>query len=130
MAVEVQKILIPEIVLEWSSWTAWEELKIDARTSAGIDVPDRVSGVYEVVRETSPERLTIGRTTNLHRRIRQGLTTGSLSHSTGKRIRNCEDTSRLLVRWATSDRPAAAEEDFHLRHIAQFGTLPIYTKRT
>ena len=31
------------------------------------------------------------------------------------------------VRWAETDRPAAAEEELHRRHRERFGRLPRYT---
>ena len=91
-------------------------------------VPTR-SGVYEVRRADDEQRLTIGKATNLRQRIVRGLVKGKLPHSAGKRIRASERVSELLVRWAETDRPAAAEEELHRRQIQQFGRLAQYTRR-
>ena len=52
-------------------------------------------------------------------------------HLEGSRLQSGdEDLSQVLVRWAVTDGPAAAEEELHRRHIATFGHLPKYTSRT
>lgn len=63
-------------------------------------------------------------------RIKQGLVKGKVPHSAGKRIRAQEDLSRLVVRWAVTDRPAAVEEELHKKYKAKFGELPKYTEHT
>lgn len=125
-----ETIDIPPITLEWSQWTAWHELKLDARYGGGILVPNREAGVYEVKYADDEERLTIGRTSDLRMRIRQGLVKGKVPHSAGKGIRANEDLSRIVIRWAVTDRPAAAEEELHRRHQVRFGNLPKYTRHT
>lgn len=127
---EEQLIHIPPIKLEWSDWFPWGELKIDARGGGGIRVPNWVPGVYEVKYGDTEERLTIGKASNLRERIKQGLVKGMSEHSTGKRIRPQEDVSKLMVRWAVTDRPAAAEEELHRRYREGFGRLPKHTKHT
>jgi len=126
---EIDIIEIPRIELRWSEWHPWEELKEDAR-SGGIKIPNEVSGVYEVKYMDSEERLTIGRTTNLRYRIRQALVKGLALHSSGKEIREKEDVSRLVVRWAVTDRPAAVEEELHRRYVEKHGMWPLYTDHT
>jgi len=125
-----EEIRIPLICLKWSDWVPWNDLSLDARYEGGIRVPNGVPGVYEVRRADSEERLTIGKASNLRFRIKQGLIKGKTAHSTGENIRAHEDVHRLLVRWAQTDRPAAAEEDLHLKHRAKYGRLPNYTKHT
>jgi hypothetical protein len=55
---------------------------------------------------------------------------GSVPHQAGNKIRRSEDTSRVLVRWALTDWPAAAEEALHKQHVREHGRLPKYTQRT
>jgi len=122
-------IKIPEITLEWSDWYPWNEIKKDARSS-GIRIPNKTPGVYEVKYKNKNERLTIGRTLNLRMRIRQGLVKGKTPHSAGEKIRQKEDTSKIVIRWAITDRPAAVEEELHRRHKEKFGKLPKYVEHT
>jgi len=76
------------------------------------------------------ERLYIGKAGDLRLRVRQGLVKGKLPHSGGRRIRELEDISRLALRWAKTQRPAAAEEELHRAYRARFGALPAYTGNT
>ena len=120
----------PRIVLEWSEWVAWDDLKVDARHGGGVRVSNRQSGVYEARCVNTEERLTIGKASNLRMRIKQGLVKGKIPHSAGERIRRHEDVSRIVVRWATTDRPAAVEEELHITYVDRFGRLPKYTRCT
>lgn len=113
MSAEV--ISIAPILLEWSEWTVWDDLKVDARCGAGIRVPNKQPGVYEVRYVDAEERLTIGKAADLRFRIKQALVKGKSPHSAGERIHLKEDTSRLVVRWGVTDRPAAVEEELHRR---------------
>jgi len=64
-------------------------------------------------------------------RVKQGLVKGKIPHSTGKRMRDDGlDFSKVVVRWAATDRPSAAEEELHRRHVREFERLPKYVKRT
>jgi len=109
------------ITLNWSEWTPGDEVD-------KADIPN-APGVYEVKYEGSSEkRLTIGKASNLRMRVKHGLVKGSVPHSTGERIREKEDTSKLLVRWAMTDRPAAAEEELLRRYFEKFNELPKYAK--
>ena len=123
-------INIEPIVLRWSDWVSWDDLKIDARHGGGVRVPNYIPGVYEVKYRDSEERLTIGETSNLRMRIKQGLVKGKTPHSSGYKIRTTEDVSRLVVRWAITDRPKAVEEELHRRYKSKFGKSPKYTERT
>src|SRR5712692_2480320 len=127
---EEETIRIPPIELDWSDWVSWDSLKADSRSGQGVIVPNRVPGVYEARLIGAQERLTIGKTSNLRYRIKQGLVKGKAQHSAGDDIRANEDTSKIEVRWAATDRPAAAEEDLHMRYVAKFGKLPKYTEHT
>jgi len=129
-SMEKEMFTIPPIALEWSKWTAWGDLTIDARSGTGVRVPNRKPGVYESKYVYDEERLTIGKASDLRYRIKQGLVKGKAPHSAGDDIRASEDTSKIVVRWAVTDRPAAAEEELHKRHFATFGKLPKYTEHT
>ena len=78
-------------------------------------IPNQVPGVYEVkyADRDGDERLYIGKAADLRMRVRQGLVKGKLPHLGGKNIRDTEHVSRLVVRWAATNRPAAAEEELH-----------------
>jgi len=111
------RIVIPPVTLLWSDWVPWNDMKIDAQFSGGIKVPNEPS-VYEVkYKHEDKKRLTIGKVSNLRKRIKQGLIKGKFPRSTGKRIRVKVDISKLVVRWTVTDRPAAVEEDLHRRYI-------------
>jgi len=126
---EREAIEIPPIKLEWSDWILWDYLKVDAR-GGGIKVPNKKPGVYEVKYRDATERLTIGKASDLRMRIKQGLVKGKTPHSAGERMRANEDASRIVVRWAVTDRPAAVEEELHKRHSRRFGKLPRYVEHT
>jgi hypothetical protein len=126
---EEEVINIGSIVLRWSDWFSWDELKADARYG-GVSIPNYESGVYEVKHKDTEERLTIGKTSNLRMRIKEGLVRGKIPHSTGEKIRVKEDVSKLVIRWTVTDRPAAVEEELHRRYRDKFGGLPKYTERT
>lgn len=117
-------------MLKWSQWVAWDRLILDARKKGGVRVPSGTPGVYEVKYAGARERLTIGRASNLRMRIKQGLVKGKVPHSAGKKIRDTETVSKLFVRWAVTERRAAAEEELHRRHRRRFGRLPKYVAHT
>lgn len=119
---------LPRIHLAWSRWERWED--VAEHGIAIIDLPRHTPGVYEARLKDSEERLTIGRASDLRIRLLHVLIWGNGPHPAGEKIREHEDLSQVLVRWAATDRPAAAEEELHRRHIATFGHLPKYTSRT
>ena len=116
-------IKIPSIKLNWSDWIPWNTLK-----KGGVKIPD-TSGVYEVRHKNRKKLLTIGRSRNLKDRIVGGLVKGTKSHSAGKEIRKKEDVSKIVIRWAKTERPATVEEELHLKHSDTFGCLPKYVKQ-
>lgn len=127
---EEQTITIPSIILKWSPWYAWETFGVDMRSSSkGVRVPND-SGVYEVKMGDGEERLTIGKASNLRMRVKQGLVKGKVPHSVGIKIKLNEDTSKVLCRWATTDRPSCVEEELHRQYRQKFGMLPKYTLHT
>ena len=123
----VEVIRVSPIKLEWSEWIPWDKLAADVR-KGGVKIPD-TSGVYEVKTKTGKKLLTIGKASNLRARIRQGLVKGSSPHSTGERIRNEEDVSRLVIRWAETDRPSTAEEALYREYRKKFNELPCYVRQ-
>lgn len=128
---ESEEIHPAPIHLEWSDWYPWQSLESDARTSDAAAIPPRKPGVYEVRDTASNETLTIGKASDLRMRVQQALVRGQAPHSAGERIRkDYRDRSDLVVRWAITDRPAAAEEALHTRHKERFGRLPIYVHHT
>jgi len=127
---EEEKIKIPPIVLKWSDWVSWDALTVDVRRGGGVRVPNHQPGVYEVRYGDSEKRLTIGKASDLRMRIKQGLVKGKAKHSSGSRIRANEEVSKLVVRWAICDRPAAVEEELHRKYKTKFGELPQYTEHT
>ena len=126
--VEEEVLHIPTVRLGWSSWVPWRKLELDVRLG-GVSPPDS-PGVYEAKYEGCDERLVIGKASNLRMRVKQGLVKGKVPHSAGEKIRLNEDISRIVVRWAETDRPAAAEEELHKRHLEKFGKLPKYVEHT
>jgi hypothetical protein len=124
MELAIQALQIGTIELHWSNWTPWAKVE-------GKAVP-HAPGVYEVRRvgEEGGLALTIGKASDLHQRVLRSLIRGQYPHSAGERIRREEAPSILIVRWAETDRPAAAEEELHRLHLMEFGRLPIYTLST
>jgi len=120
---------IGTITLDWSQWVPWTDVAADNRRGAGVSIPNKLPGVYEVrsADHDGGERTYIGKAGDLRLRVRQGLVKGTLPHSGGKRIREQEDVTRLAIRWAVTDRPAAAEEELHRAYRARFGRLPLHT---
>ena len=127
-----REIDIEPIVLEWSEWHSWDDVARLVR-DGGVNVPD-VSGVYEVRLEGEDKRLTIGKASSLRMRVKQHLIKESGTHSAGRRIRadigRKISASDISIRWAVTDRPAAVEEELHMRYKGTFGELPKYTKNT
>ena len=127
---EEQEIRIPAIILHWSDWFEWGRFLLDVRKhSKAIRVPNS-PGVYEVKYVNKQRRLTIGKASNLRMRVKQGLVKGIVPHSTGERIREIEDTSQIVIRWAETDRPSAVEEELHRIYIETYAELPTHTIRT
>jgi hypothetical protein len=109
------------ITLEWCEWTPW--LKVQ---KAGIPAGP---GVYEVRHLGRPdgERLYIGMGKVLRRRAYDGMIKNS-HHGAGE-IAQMEDLAQVAVRWATTDRPAAAEEELLRTYLQTFGELPKYAEK-
>ena len=73
---------------------------------------------------------TFGKMSDLRMPVRQGLVKGKVPHPGGVQIRTEQDLERLVVRWALTDRPAAAEEELHRAYVRRFGRLPEYVRST
>ena len=124
-----REVHIEPIVLEWSDWHSWQYVERDARQD-GVAVPNRQPGVYEARLNNCEDRLTIGKASDLRRRVKQGLVRGKMGHPSGDKIRAIENLDDVVVRWAVTERPAAVEEELHMRHKDKFGALPKYTQHT
>src|SRR5712692_10189760 len=120
----METLSIPPIRLDWSDWVSWNDLKPDARSEDCVRIPNGRPGVYEVKHTDAEECLTIGKASDLRMRIKQGLVKGKTPHSAGDRIRAGEDVTQVVIRWAPTDRPAAAEEELHRQHLVKFGRWP------
>jgi len=125
---EEETLEVPPIRLAWCHWERW--LDLHEWGAPIMDMPLGTSGVYEARLRDSEERLTIGRASCLRSRILTAFIRGHVQHTSGEKIREFEDVSQVVVRWAKADRPAAAEEALHLRHIDRHGRLPKHTIRT
>jgi hypothetical protein len=124
LCVEREVMVISSIELEWSDWSAWEDIKADERRkNVTVRVP-KEPGVYEAKYKDAEERLTIGRATNLRQRVKEELVRGNYPHDAGDNIRLKETVADVIVRWAITSRPAATEEELHQRHRQRFGKLP------
>lgn len=53
-----------------------------------------------------------------------------IPHSAGKKIHQKEDASKIVIRWAITEGPAAIEEELHRRHKKKFKKPPEYVKLT
>lgn len=110
-----QRIDLSPVTLEWTDWICWNDLK------RGRNEPGKKSGVYEVKRMDEEKRLTIGKAKDLKKRVVKALVLGKMKHSTGKKIRAREDLSKVVVRWAETDMPAAVEEVLHREYVRKHG---------
>ena len=133
LAIMDREIYIEPIVLEWSVWHCWNDVARLVK-DGGVS-PPRSTGVYEVKLENEKSRLTIGRSSDLYMRVKQHLMKENGSHSAGRKIRadikkGKLSASDIRIRWAVTDRPAAVEEELHLRYKGRFGELPQYTENT
>jgi hypothetical protein len=124
-----QVLNIPQITLDWSDWVSWDIVKTHVRLG-GVRIPNQISGVYEVRHEHDEKCLTIGKASDLRMRLRQGLVSGMAPHSAGKAIRENEDVSTIVIRWAVTNRPSAVEEELHRLYKGKHNCLPKYTRHT
>jgi hypothetical protein len=134
MARDIERQVIDAlgVTLEWHPWERWHDLLTNAGQGEGVRPPCK-PGVYEVRADGERERLTIGQTSHLRRRIEQGLLREKdkgIPHSAGERIHRHEDLSRILVRWAVTGRHGDVQAELHRDYLLQFGHLPRYTRRT
>jgi len=120
------KITIPEILLEWSEWTELKRIDVDYRKVERTSLfPPDASGVYQV--RSHGEVIYIGKSSDLDRRVRKGLVKGVVEHCNRKKIRRHK---KLQVRWASTDRISAVEEDLLIQHKeSNSGHLPVCNKQ-
>ena len=121
-------IQIPEIILNWSDWYKFEDVRKNVK-EGGINVPN-MPGVYKIMDENG-EIIHIGRTSNLRQRVKQGFVKGKSSHSTRERIiKDNINLNELKIQWAITDYPNTVEEFLHKKFKKKYGKLPKYTKIT
>lgn len=126
-----QVLMIQEITLDWSKWYKWALFLLDARKDKeNAANPPEKPGIYEARIIGVNERLTIGKASNLRRRVKQGLVKGKVPHTSGDKIRKYENLNIVEVRWAETSRPAAAEEELHHRYVKRNAKMPKYTDHT
>lgn len=126
---EPDELVIPPIVLNWWFMEAWEDLAGLGEHADEVDMPPAAPGVYEVYRTGDPVPAYIGQSANLYKRVVGGLVRGIELHTAGQKVRESEDPADLTVRWALTDRPAAAEEELYRRNHELWGRLPAYAGR-
>lgn len=130
-----QKTDKQSIKFEWYPWVSWDDIK----TSMGnkrhwIPIP-KEAGVYEVryVERKPDERLLIGRADNLENRIREELVKGDRASHPNRQAILAEtngDTSKLVVRWATTDFNLELETSLLNKYKKRFRCLPKYIDKT
>jgi len=119
---------IGTIELDWSWWEWWTDLRDGFLGGARVQVPEKL-GVYEVKLHGEPTLLYIGRAQNLHVRVLDQLAKAGTHHSAARKIAARELVEQICVRWATTDRPAAVEEELLRAHLEAWKTLTKYTVR-
>ena len=123
------------IKFEWYPWVSWDNIKqTDSHRNRSVSIP-RESGVYEVRRvdRNTDERLVIKKADNLDNRIREELIKGDRTLYAKKHPILAEvngDTSKLEVRWATTEFHTELESMLLRRYKKRFGGLPKYVDRT
>lgn len=123
-----QNLEIPRIALQWTDWYEWREFKKDRRSDPeALNVPSE-SGVYEARLKGSDERLAIGKASDLRMRVKQGFVKGKTANSFGQKVRDGEDVSQVVIRWALTDRPACCQEELYRLHQQEHGQLPKYAE--
>jgi len=124
---QVECLELPPIWLPWSCVEDWTDVIGTGEHSDEILLPPAKPGVYEVKVRGEAEPIYIGKTLNLRRRIMEALIEGSMLHTAGQKMRENENFADLSVRWAVTDRPAAAEEELWRRHVEFWGRPPKYS---
>ena len=119
---------IPPLVLEWVEWTRWTDLQLHTRGEGGVSIPTE-PGVYEVCRKGRTGLLLIGMASNLRHRLKQALVKGKAPYGARKKLMKGERGRfhQVWIRWAITDRPAAAEEELFRRYRRRFGRQPKYS---
>ncbi len=109
-------------ILTWSDWCQW--IAFDK----WCNIVPQTPGVYEARFTDEMNRLTIGETDNLRRRIGY-LRTGT--HSAGKRIRqnHAEELEKVVIRWVDHFNPLSIERSLKQNHVQDYGSMPTYTRQ-
>lgn len=122
------------IKYEWYSWFSWDDIKQSSLNRRYLVSIPREAGVYEVrhIDRNPDERMIIGKADNLESRIREELVKGDKTFYPKKQQILAEvngDTSKLLVRWATTDFNAELESMLLSKYKKRFKGLPKYIDR-
>jgi (p)ppGpp synthase/HD superfamily hydrolase len=120
---------------EWYPWVSWDDIKQSSSNRKHFQSIPQEAGVYEVrhADRKPEERLVIGRADNLDSRIREELVKGDRNVFPNKQRILAEvngDTSKLKVRWATTEFHAELESMLLQRYKKRFKCLPKYVDRT
>jgi len=122
----ITRLHIGTIELVWWYTERWENLAGTGPHSDEVELPPAEPGVYRVFGPGSWGPIYIGQSLNLKHRVFHALVRGKALHAAGARIRENEDPKCLRVTWATTDRPAAAEEALLMDFVHEWGRLPKY----
>ena len=117
-----EKVIIPEIVLKWSDYYTFNEIK-------KIKIP-KYPGVYRV--KYKDEIIHIRKASSLRRRVKYEFVNGDgISHSAKKRILEDKlDLDKIEIQWAETEWQSTVEEYLHKQYKKEYGSLPKYTKIT
>jgi (p)ppGpp synthase/HD superfamily hydrolase len=116
---------------EWYPWVSWDDMKQYAGGKRPLVPIPKEAGVYEVrhVDRKPDECLLIGRADNLENRIREELVKGDKTSHPNRQQLLAEasgDTSKLAVRWATTDFNLELENLLLNKYKKRFRGLPKY----
>lgn len=119
---------------EWYPWVSWDDMKQYAGGKRPLVSIPKEAGVYEVrhVDRKPDECLLIGRADNLENRIREELVKGDKTPHPNRQQLLAEasgDTSKLVVRWATTDFNLELENLLLNKYKKRFRGLPKYVDK-
>ena len=119
---------------EWYPWVSWDDMKQYAGGKRPLVPIPKEAGVYQVrhIDRKPDECLLIGRADNLENRIREELIKGDKTPHPNRQQLLAEasgDTSKLVVRWATTDFNLELENLLLNKYKKRFRGLPKYVDK-
>lgn len=122
--------MVPNKKPQWTQWHPWDSVHTLVK-DGGVDIPNKVGGVYEARLVGSSERLVIARSSDLRWAIREELVRRSPNSTSaaGRKIRENEDLAKVQIRWMVVENHADKKDELCLSHIEDFGYLPKYNSR-